>query len=379
MIYFKWPHMQTMLLGNKKRIPEKILISTPDPGRKGGVAMLYNTLKPFLKKDVDFFYTGTRGINITLCSNLYRIVGDYIHFAVRIMGGRYSTLIINPSLANKALLRDGIFILLSSLFNLKIIVFFHGWKEETEKQIDTRWKRLFCFVFFKANVFVVLAKKYKKKIEQWGYKGCVIVGKTCVSQDFSARVHQIKKQNSETDPSNFTILFLSRIERDKGIFEAVSIYEKLKRRNKKVKMIIAGSGDALAGVKNFVMENKLRDIEFKGFVEGRQKINIFANADCYLFTSYSEGMPLSVLEAMTAGLPIVTTPVGGVVDFFEQEQMGYMIPLTKKDLMVDRLGEIIQKKNLSRRMSKYNKIYAQQHFSALHLYDMFCKIIQDLK
>lgn len=378
-MYMKNHHTQRERSRNEKRIPEKILINTPDLVSKGGVATLYNTLKPLFKKDADYFYTGTRGIRITFFSNLHRILTDYIHFVVRIMGGEYSTIIINPSLADKALFRDGIFILLSLLFNLKVIVFFHGWKEKTEQQIDTRWNRLFCLVFFRSATFIVLAEKYKRKIEQWGYKGRIIVGKTCVANDFFTRFRRIEKQENEKKSSNFTILFLSRIEIEKGIFEAVHIYEKLKMRNEKARMIIAGNGNALAEVKKFVQTKKLRGIEFKGFVEGEQKLNLFAKADCYLFTSYSEGMPLSVLEAMTAGLPVVTTPVGGIVDFFEQEQMGYMIPLTKKNRMVDRLEKIMHKQTLTTRIGKYNKRYAQQHFSTLRLYDMFCEILQDLK
>ncbi len=64
-------------------------------------------------------------------------------------------------------------------------------------------------------------------------------------------------------------------------------------------------------------------MRFLGHVSGAAKTQAFRAADIYLFTSLAEGMPNSVLEAMAFGLPIVTRPVGGIRDFFEDGRMGY--------------------------------------------------------
>ena len=363
----------------KRKVKKKILINTPDLSQKGGVASLYNMLQPFFEKDVEYFYTGARDINTNIFHVGFRILRDYFLFVLRIVSTRCTIVLINPSLAIKAIIRDGVFILLAKLMNLKVIVFFHGWKDKTEQLIENRWKRLFCLIFFRADAFIVLAEKYKIKLKQLGYNGNIAVGNTCVSNDFLTTFKNRNKPFKKTDKAKFTILFLTRIEKEKGIYEAVYVYEKIKRNNDKVNMVIAGSGSELPGIQKYVQEKNIKDIEFKGFVDGQQKIDTFIKADCYLFTSYSEGMPVSVLEAMAAGLPVVTTPVGGLVDFFEPKKMGYMISLEKIESMIEHIENMIKKNGHRIRIGEYNKKYAQNHFSALRLSKMLKRFIEELQ
>ena len=62
-----------------------------------------------------------------------------------------------------------------------------------------------------------------------------------------------------------------------------------------------------------IRKNNLGDIvKFEGWVSGDKKINMLNWADIFILPSHNEGLPISILEAMSYGMPIISTPVGGI-------------------------------------------------------------------
>ncbi|SLM28698.1 conserved hypothetical protein [Desulfamplus magnetovallimortis] len=354
----------------------KLLIITPEFSTIGGVSSLYNILKPFFDTNfVEFFHAGSRQeASKGIIRVLFRIAGDYISFLKKLNKREHSTIILNPSLANKSLIRDGIFLLLAKLFNLKVIIFFHGWKKNTEQLIVFRFKCLFSLIYFQADTIIVLADQYKKVLDNIGYQGNLIVGNTCVDYQFASHFSQLKRTFEYGNKFKYTILYLNRIEKEKGVYEAINIFQAIRKRFENVQMIIAGSGSEFSSVKQYVTEKNIPDLLLLGYVSGFEKINVFKEADCYLFTSYSEGMPVSVLEAMTAGLPVITTPVGGLIDFFEPGKMGYMFSLEDEDLILKTIETLMNDQKQATDISKYNMVYANEHFSAFNLSKKICQI-----
>src|SRR5690606_39046507 len=126
--------------------------------------------------------------------------------------------------------------------------------------------------------------------------------------------HNLLDQKIAKETTN--ILFLSTVNKNKGIYEAILGYEIIKENFSNVSFEIGGDGPELENIKTLVNKKKMQDVTFSGYLTGKQKIKAFLNADIYVFPSFSEGMPISILEAMASGLPIITTEVGGIKDFF---------------------------------------------------------------
>jgi len=117
---------------------------------------------------------------------------------------------------------------------------------------------------------------------------------------------------------NINILYLGNISRTKGVWEVIEAYRILcnKLKPKNLKCSMAGDGKELEALKKYVNTHNL-NIDFPGYVKDKKKADVFKNSHIYVFPSFhGEGMPTSVLEAMAFGLPVITTRVGGLPDFF---------------------------------------------------------------
>jgi glycosyltransferase involved in cell wall biosynthesis len=87
-------------------------------------------------------------------------------------------------------------------------------------------------------------------------------------------------------------------------------------------------------------------------------------SDIYILPTWGEGMPASVLEAMAFGLPVITRPVGGIVDFFETPKMGYLIESKSENDFYEAIFQLLNDKDRLTEISIYNHQYALSHFAA---------------
>jgi glycosyltransferase involved in cell wall biosynthesis len=75
-------------------------------------------------------------------------------------------------------------------------------------------------------------------------------------------------------------------------------------------------------------------------------------------------MPNSVLEAMGFGLPVITTPVGGIIDFFEDNKNGLFVKMKSSISIKDKVELLINDKLLMRNIAVRNHQYARENFKA---------------
>jgi len=124
---------------------------------------------------------------------------------------------------------------------------------------------------------------------------------------------------------SFNILFSGRLRESKGtdiLVEIISyINEKLKIPD--IKFIIAGSGPLEEVIKR--LARKYRNVHYLGFITPKALPNIYRNAHLFLIPSKMEGMPLSLLEAQSCGLPAVGSNVPGVSDVIVNGRTGRLI------------------------------------------------------
>lgn len=139
---------------------------------------------------------------------------------------------------------------------------------------------------------------------------------------------QTKKKYSEKEYIEF--LHVGRFSDQKNHIMLINAFADALKQNPKLRLVLVGDGPLLGEVKEKVLLLGIgENVEFLGL---RTDVNnLMNNADVFLLPSKYEGMPISLIEAMASGLPIIATNVGGVSDMIN-ERSGLLIQVDQQEL-----------------------------------------------
>lgn len=342
--------------------PPRILIHLPN--NPGGKRNYFEALKAYFEYDVSFFLCGKQGRKESKYGVFKRVISDFRDFYHLLKKGNFDLVHTNPTLNPKSFFRDSIFTLISCLSGVKTIVFWHGWRWEFEEKLVRKIKPYFRWTFGKADAMIFLAREFSDQVLSYGYPKPVYLETTVVEADIlefsnGIEISDVNKKARDT----VTILFLSRVEIAKGIYELLDSYHTLQGKYPNIVLDIAGEGNELPNAKRYVAEKGIENVTFLGWVTGKKKAQIFQEASIYVLPSYSEGMPISLLEAMASGLPVITSNVGGIKDFFEPEKMGLLVERKNASGLAQQLERLLSDPTLVKRIGAYNAAYAQKRFT----------------
>jgi len=359
----------------------KVLITHPDFEDPGGVSNYYKILQYKFSIPIVNFIVGKRPKKRGLLSQIFRIFHDYYKFIKILKTSNIDLVHINPSLDLKSFIRDGIFALLARINKKKTIVFFRGWQKSFEAHIESNFIWMFKFFFGKSDGFIVLANEFKRTLQRWGIVQPIYQEVTVIDDDNLAGfdIQNILKERHSSE--KWRVLFLSRIVRDKGIYETIEAVSLLKTKYPMIELIVAGEGEELENVKSLVHNRKMSNVTFAGYIKDEKKRYIFEKSQVYCLPTYSEGLPGSVIEAIAYGLPVITRPVGGIANFFKNEVHGFITESLSPSFFAGLIERLFLDKELYNKISLYNYQYAQSHFlassAALMLESMYKKVLKN--
>jgi glycosyltransferase involved in cell wall biosynthesis len=162
-------------------------------------------------------------------------------------------------------------------------------------------------------------------------------------------------------PTRASIIYLGRVDRDKGIFELLDGFLEVADR---AELLVVGSGTATDEVRLWVERHGLEGrVRLTGRLEGIDKVRMLQTASIFALPSHSEGVPVSMLEAMAAGLPVVVTDVGGISEIVEDGRNGWVIG-EPADVGVA-LSEAVSDPRLCREMGAANRKIARRFEAAV--------------
>jgi glycosyltransferase involved in cell wall biosynthesis len=122
-----------------------------------------------------------------------------------------------------------------------------------------------------------------------------------------------------------TFLFLGRIADHKGIFDLVDLVVKEQENLRGKFKLLVGGNHEVDRLKKMIADGQIGDlVEYIGWVQDDEKDQHFNNSDYFILPTYHEGMPMTILEALSHGKPVVTTPVGSIPEVIENNKNGYL-------------------------------------------------------
>lgn len=164
-----------------------------------------------------------------------------------------------------------------------------------------------------------------------------------VNNGVDTKVYSTNKVEKNTD--KIQIITTGRLHKVKNHQQLIKVFCDLVSVEPNLHLVILGEGET-----RDLLENQINVLGLNNYVSmpGMKKnvSEYLQRSDIYVSTSLTEGVPLSILEAMSCGLPVVATDVGGTKDFVENGVNGYLIEKNDDEALFDAMYKLITSENM---------------------------------
>lgn len=251
-----------------------------------------------------------------------------------------------PSAARKC-----IFFFIARLWRKKIIIHFH-----IPHGIKDRYKPIYKYLFSNADRIVLLSQYWKDQVIndfQIPKEKAIVIYNPCTATISSL---SYTKENH--------ILYAGTLNSRKGYADMIEAFARIATKYPEWKIVFAGNGEIEKG-KMLARQYKIEEqCIFLGWINGMQKDKSFKEAKIFCLPSYGEGFPMAVLDAWSYGLPVITTPVGGIPN----------IAIDRTNMLLFNPGDIQTLANnmeeLIKNLSLYNSIEEESKKLALTTFNI---------
>ncbi len=259
-------------------------------------------------------------------------------------------------------IRDIVFLCISFAFKTKTVAHLHGGNYHIFYNAQNFiYKYLIKIVFSKLDAVIVLGEIFFPCFEGIVSKEKIISIPNCVQSELLEFIVQNKRSKNIEDMRKYVVLYLSNLIITKGFFDLLMAADYLNSiGDDRFKFIFAGAFSneiTKNDFFNFVREHKLEHIVyFSGVVKGREKAELLLNADVFVLPTYYplEGQPISVMEAMAAGLPVIVTPYRGIPEMVKDGEHGYYVEANSPASIAQKIVKIFSDPRHYEEMSNNN-------------------------
>ena len=224
-------------------------------------------------------------------------------------------------------------------------------------------KKVRSFSIKKSDIVVTPSKHLKNFILNLGFKNKIEIINNGVF---------IPEENTNiftNDQINITIV--SRLVSHKNIEKIIRAISDL--NNPLIYLNIIGDGPELNQLQKISLESNNKDnIIFHGKLNRDDINHIFLKSDIYIQASNYEGLPHSLLEAMSYGIPVLCTPVGECKEILGNEDRGYILDLpVSKNNIKSKISEIIGEKNIANNKGERGKDFINEKYNLTNSFNLY--------
>ena len=224
-------------------------------------------------------------------------------------------------------------------------------------------KKVRSFSIKKSDIVVTPSQHLKNFILNLGFKNKIEIINNGVF---------IPEENTNiftNDQINITIV--SRLVSHKNIKKIIRAISDL--NDPLIYLNIIGDGPELNQLQKISLESNNKDnIIFHGKLNRDEINHIFLNSDIYIQASNYEGLPHSLLEAMSYGIPVLCTPVGECKEILGNEDRGYILDLpVSKNNIKSKIIEIIGEKNIANKKGERGKDFINENYNLTNSFNLY--------
>ncbi|MCA9066044.1 MAG: glycosyltransferase family 4 protein, partial [Planctomycetaceae bacterium] len=176
---------------------------------------------------------------------------------------------------------------------------------------------------------------------------------------------------------DFVVLQVARLHELKDHQTALRAIDRARTSCPQIRLVIVGDGEKRTEIERTIRERRLEQhVRLAGT---RSDIaSLLAAADVCLLSSISEGIPLTIIEAMAARLPVVATAVGGIPEMIEHGVTGYLARAGDEDSLANHLLQLHRNPLLREKMGQTSERKAQQQFSLDGMIQQYREVYREM-
>lgn len=356
-----------------------ILVLGPHREAAGGVSTHLNLL--FASQLADefslvHFQVGSEGRTEGRVVRLVRALVSTLSLAVAIFVRSAVIVHLNTSLNTRAYWRDLAYLVVAKLCGARVLYQVHG--GELPQQFF-RGRALTAFLRWTLRIpdaIVVLAQ-----IELEAYRRLVPAQQVLTLPNAIDCAPYARVSRSRSDPAQpLKLIYVGRLIRSKGPYEALQAMSIAKAHGIKASLVIAGSGPEESALRDYA--DKLgvaSDVRLTGPICGDRKIGMLAQSDAFVLATYHpEGLPYALLEAMAAGLPVITTRIGAIPDVVADGVHGLFVPSRDPEAIYRAIVALSADRDLLASMSAACRTRVTAAYSIERLSDGFRRLYSEM-
>lgn len=339
----------------------KVIVLGPGRNTRGGISTVikeYENTK--LWKDFNCKWIETY-IDKSNSHKIFYFIKGFFTYILNI--SRYDIIHIHISWSTTAF-RKMFFFPLAKLLNKKIIVHLHS---AAEPIINSKFQFPYKFMFKHADLTIFLANGISSELNKhFQIKKSVVLYNPCLNHKTNSP-NSVKKEKQ--------ILFAGTITQKKGYLDLIQSFSLIAHKYPEWKLIFAGNGE-IENAKRLAKDLHIEEqVIFKGWVNREEIQVLFEKASILCLPSYTEGFPMAVLDAWSYGVPVITTPVGGLPDVlisginalvFEPGDLNKLAKLLEELIIDDSLRKRISDESIKLSQDKFSIATISKQLSELY-------------
>jgi glycosyltransferase involved in cell wall biosynthesis len=256
--------------------------------------------------------------------------------------------------------RKSVFVLIGKIFRKRLIIHSHASQfRKFYENMPGFIQAYIRFVLNQADIFLVVCNYWKKEFAS------ILGDQTPIKVLFNpVVVPEWQREYEESDSRNVNLLFLGRLGERKGIYDLLASLESIKSRDKSGFTLYVGGDGEIEKFKQVVVSRRLEDnVVYLGWVDENGKRDALRKSDIYVLPSYSEGLPVSILEAMSYGLPVISTPICGIPEAITDNENGFLVEPGDVSALADKIFLLMDNDEIRKRMGEKAYQVAKNIFS----------------
>lgn len=293
------------------------MLCTASRGGMRSVVDAYRQDGLFDRHDVELIFTHDEG---SVARRLSVALAALVRMAGLLLRGRVAALHAHMAMRGSFWRKSG-FAALARLFGVPVIAHLHGSEMQVFYNEQPPWRqRLIVRQLEAAAVVLVLSRSWHAFVTAIAPRARVVELPNYV------RVPALAPAAGAAAPAGTVdVLFLGAVGKRKGIYDLLPAFAKAHQQLPALRLRIGGTGEVEQAKALAQSLGVTEAVEFLGWVSGADKDRALAACAAYVLPSHNEGLPISVLEAMSWGKPVITTRVGGIPELVRDGIDGTLI------------------------------------------------------